>query len=314
VKDKDYFPVVVVANKRDLDYDRQVDPRAMLGKTTNGRIYLRLRDVLGDNHSINPLVLHESTQPIFEDTRGDLMAFLGNRQDGESNDEEDADGEDDDEVLNNISTRANAATSSRAPDKGKGKSTQLGPASSPFAPATSPTPEGNKAPSALVATTARTAGTLAIGSTGPASRVPAGNTAYDQSIQAEGSNAAGARAGRQTKGKATADLGAVLAEGFANHQQMATERLLVADVRLAERDRIETEKLKLEQDRAMRESMKHAQEMEMAKIEASIAKMKRCMDLVENYDIGVETAGPMAFGGKALWDECHGPVVYLTRG
>ncbi|KAJ9102880.1 hypothetical protein QFC19_004609 [Naganishia cerealis] len=30
VKDKDYFPVVVVANKCDLDYDRQVDVQGTL--------------------------------------------------------------------------------------------------------------------------------------------------------------------------------------------------------------------------------------------------------------------------------------------
>jgi hypothetical protein len=43
--------------------------------------------------------------------------------------------------------------------------------------------------------------------------------------------------------------------------------------------------------------------MEMAVIEASIAKMKKCIDLVDNFGISVETAGSMAFGGKLLWEE-----------
>jgi hypothetical protein len=163
------------------------------------------------------------------------MAYCSNRETGDRGDDEDAEGEVDEEFANDASTRVNATTSSRTIDKGKGTLPRA--ASSPFAPMTSPTPR-NKAPSALATTAASSAAPVVVGSTGPAARMTTGDTAYDRTIAAEASNAAatGNRAGIASKGKASADLRTVLAEGFASHQQLATERLQAVDLRVAERD------------------------------------------------------------------------------
>lgn len=45
VKDKDYFPVVLVANKCDLDYERQVDPQGMLRCQRTPLIQLTIFDL-----------------------------------------------------------------------------------------------------------------------------------------------------------------------------------------------------------------------------------------------------------------------------
>lgn len=239
----------------------------VLKNSADGRMYLRLRDVLIDRHGVNPLMLHQSSESDPGGERESLMAFLMSAA-GDDDDDGGVDGIEGTAACS--STRANASDSRRSETASEtpAKSAAASNCSiSGAAPTIASSPFG---PSCSVKSTPS-------GFTGPASRKPAENAAYDITIQADSaaeSSTIYSGSGKRNKGKAKDEVSQVIADGFQAYRETATDRQKKKEERLATKDALEDARLKMEEDREKREAEKHRLEMEAAKRQEHMWQVK----------------------------------------
>lgn len=352
----------------------------MLANDNNGRIYLQLRDVLGDRHGVNPIALHDSAAKVTQSAREDTVRLMlrgishglsdteedddapgeadsdgargqpeGAEGESHSGEEEDAEGEDDElkdvdendegepltdnnsgENMEPSSTRANPSESRRPGGTSNTNVNRaaLAPASSPFAPAATPTPAGGSRSSTATNTatkkqTKKAAGPEANtpapppgpGRTAPAARKTnnASATAYDKSVAAASaigpnSNAPTSSTGRsRAKGKEKEEVGVGIRDGFSTYRETVREHDVKKEERLSKKQKILDSRLELEKQRDKREADRHKLEMEsQARVLAELERqryagqVKEFLIGIDDLDLGMELSGQLAFGPR--WD------------
>lgn len=260
----------------------------MLQSTSDGRMYVQLRDVLIDRHGVHPLDLHDSTVPPTKTARDDIIKLMLRgmpEADEISDSEEDAPGEDDADVDTDAAAASGAGNSSMCanyPESRRPVTTAPGvlqPASSPFAPTPTPAPSGRT------------------GTQAPGTRKAPGSTAYDHTIRTSAANSTRSSKG---KGKDKEDVGAALKEGFSNYRDTALQMDGKKDERMAKKQKMEHEKLELDKKRADREAEKHKLEMDERARQNRVAQVQEFLSFYDMH-LTLEMSGEMAFGER--WPE-----------